>query len=211
LEHLLNARSFIATCLFLTGLVINPAYFLGCAAEEEELKFDYGEEEMLGLLDDLNTVEAWTMETEEGAVYTLELALTQAEAEDETAALRTGSGAWAQTARACGTKRRMFGASASACSTHYETLLPLEGTLVVSTERDGKRVVIADEDVFGNLAVDSPRFEQGPVRLDLEGADGRFNLNGSTLDGLKWGTLDATNTDGAALRISGELTPLSSR
>jgi hypothetical protein len=201
---------FVATFLFLVGLVINPAYFLGCAAEDETVKFDYGEEEMLGLLEDINAVESWTVETEEGVVYTLELSLTQAESEDETAAYST-SGAWAQTARACGTKRRMFGASASACSTHYETLLPLEGTLRVRAERDGETVVLTDEAVSGTLAVDSARFEGGPVRLSLEGSDGSFELNGSTLDGLQWGTLDAKGTDGETLRIAGELMPLSAR
>lgn len=203
----MNRRHLLATSLFAIGLVINPAYFLGCAGEEE-LEFDYGEEEMLGLLDDFNA-ESWTVESK-GVAYAFEVSLSQVEGEDHEAARRRVA-ASAQTAHACGGKRRVFGASASACATVYDTRLPVEGTLRVSTMKNGETSVLLDGDVEGELVVDGHQFARGQLRVSLQGLEGSvaLEIRGTTFDGHTSSSLFRRDSDGDEITISGDITPAS--
>lgn len=103
--------------------IVNPGYFAGCMAGEQEPEF--GEAEMIDLLGRANSMGPWSFE-HEGTPYELELVLVQKEGEDLYGALRSGA-FFTRTAHACGS--RTFQQVAAACVT--ETTVPLEATLTL--------------------------------------------------------------------------------
>ena len=77
-------RKLAVALTFVLAFVVNPAYVAGCGAEEQD-EPDFGEAEMVALLDDINGMDATEVSDSE-AVYEIDLALTQAEGDDVAAA-----------------------------------------------------------------------------------------------------------------------------
>ena len=105
------------------GSVVNPAYF-GCASESVE-KFEFGEAEMLELLDEANATGPF--EFEDGTDrYRLEVIFTQKPGDDsDESASSSVHAPFAARAYACGS--RSFKQSASACIT--SSTVPLTAQL----------------------------------------------------------------------------------
>lgn len=157
----MRVSSALAVATFLFASVVNPAYFAGCGGSSES-EPEFGEAEMLALLDVANEQGRWTFESA-GREYEIELSLLQVSGEDAfggIAPLRGGamsvtrampgmlSGA---TARACGTRRFMN--RAAACVTVSE--LPVEGELTLREVSPMPRVVATNVSVEGRLWTDA--------------------------------------------------------
>jgi hypothetical protein len=113
---------------FCLASVINPGYFAGCTsntdqpgAEPGAEKFDFGETEMLALVDEANATSPFDV-TSGSQTYKLEVSFEQrsGEDQDDTAALKQRP-LFTSRAFACGT--RTFMQSAAACITQSEVLL----------------------------------------------------------------------------------------
>jgi hypothetical protein len=208
LEAIVFARKTLAASLFLAGLVINPTYFLGCAGDQsgQEREFDYGESQMLGLLDAFNETRSWSFEND-GLRYRVELALEQTVAQDM-AALAPGvsSRAWAQTAHACGGKRRLFGATASACIAVYATTVPVEGTLTLLREDGDELTTVRKVDVAGELAMSGLNFATGYITLSLsQGGSESLTLEGESGGASYSGSFRSADVSPEPVAVSGEL------
>lgn len=205
----MKARNAIASALFVSGLVLNPAYFLGCAAEEKERKFDYGEAEMLSLLDDINDTDAWLI-VSDGVEYTVQVSLSQARGADDTKSAapsdrESGESAWTQQAHACGNKERVFGSTASACDTLYITTIPVEGTLEIFKIEGSESSLVKELAVSGDLQVMNPTFAHGEVFLYLEDERATLSLQGKTLSGFYDGMFSAEGLGDGGLDIAGDV------
>src|SRR5262245_45172361 len=80
-------RHFVAVVVFALAFVVNPGYVAGCGGAGGESEPEFGEEEMLELLDEANAMGPWQFE-HEGTPYEVELVLAQKEGEDVVTARR---------------------------------------------------------------------------------------------------------------------------
>lgn len=202
----------IAASLFVVGLVINPAYFVGCAGDDFEqgkkYDFDYGEEEMLGVLDDINGVRSWTLASQ-GSKYDVELSLEQAQGDDKLAEHR-GVSAWAQTAQACGYHEQAFAAAASACITIYRSAMPVVGVIRISRTEAAESVLIDEIEVSGEFALNGHRLEFAWAELRVEGGSVALALQGTASGGVESADLDARVLGVEQLDLMGQLMPATS-
>lgn len=154
-------RKLVVALVFGVAFVINPAYVTGCGPTIDEP--DFGEAEMVALLDDLNAMGVSEIDSD-GAVYEVELTLEQAEGDDVTAVREQSP--FTSTAYACGS--RTFMKSAAACST--TTALAVEGTLTIRRV-DGPEPVVVVEGlaVSGLIEVYGDHLRSAYVNLELEG------------------------------------------
>jgi hypothetical protein len=154
-------RKLVTALVFGVAFVINPAYVTGCGPTIEEP--DFGEAEMVALLDDLNAMGVSEIESDD-ALYEVELTVAQAEGEDVIAAREPSP--LASTAHACGS--RTFMKSAAACGT--STALSLEGTLTIRrVDGDAPVVVVEALAVSGLMEAYGDRLRTAYVNLELEG------------------------------------------
>jgi hypothetical protein len=162
----MHARLLFAVSTFLLASVVNPAYFAGCVQDESEP--DFGEPEMLELLDAVNEQGRWQFENA-GAQYEIEFSLMQAAGADSHAAARTAmfSGA---TAHACGS--RTFMNSAAACLTVSQLIV--EGEFTLRELAPTPRVVASAVAVTGNLT--APGNHLRSASLDLRFGDSFVTL-----------------------------------
>ena len=133
-----RGRRLLTTIAFGLAFVINPAFLLSCDSDEE---FEYGEAEMLELLDELNAIETWEADGRE-----MELHLEQSTGE----ALTRGAPDIdiLMSAEACG--NRTFVKSASACVSTTE--MPVQGTIIVRDLDSGDEIA-NDQQVQGSFIV----------------------------------------------------------
>jgi hypothetical protein len=143
---------------FLIAFVVNPGYFSACVAGSGP---DFGEAEMLAVLDAANAQETWQFDAE-GRSYAVDVSLLQTKGDDAFSGRSTP--AWASRAFACGNRRFMN--SASACITRSEVGVIGEVTLreVAPSAR-----VIAVADVEGSLWTDAARLLFATIDLEFEG------------------------------------------
>jgi len=154
--------------------VVNPAYFSGCASEEEGP--DFGEAEMLQVLDAANDMGRWEIESE-GARYEVELVLIQATGEDAMAS-KQAEPMFGSPAHAC-SGTRTFLRSAQACDT--STHLFLEGTLTIRALDEQPVVeVVSDLEIVGSMSAygDSLR----TVQISLQPANTPYTIHLSSAD-----------------------------
>jgi hypothetical protein len=161
----MSMRTLLFAAGFFFAFVVNPAYITGCMVSESEP--DFGEAEMLALLDAANEQGRWELESD-GKTYEIELSLMQKvgspaasgpepgyaprTAWEPRTALRAGS-LWSAPAHACGT--RTFTQSASACVTFTE--VPLFGELTIRELSPTPHVVVDALEVEGRLWTDAAR------------------------------------------------------
>lgn len=186
------AKKPVLAVIFAFAFVVNPAYLVGCNSEAED-EPNFGEAEMVALLDDLNGMT--TTAIEDDAEYEVDLALTQSEGMDAVSS-RAGS-LVVRAAHACGS--RTFLRSAGACLT--ETILEVEGTLSVRRV-DGDQPVIVAEDVAIEGQILAYGDTLGFVSLELTFAAG--SASWVTDDNLHFqlSTFDATNLGPDAVDIA---------
>jgi hypothetical protein len=176
-----SPRSFVALCAFAVSFVINPGYFAGCVASVPEGP-DFGEAEMLELLDEANATGPFELE-HDGVQYRLELTLAQKPGEDaDESASRQLEAAFAARAYACG--NRTFMASASACVTI--STVPLTGRFsLVRLDPAGETRLFQDRPLDGQLRVGGDRLTNATVEVTDEAKDTIIRLastDGVTID-----------------------------
>ena len=170
-------RSIGGVCAFAAALVMNPGYFAGCAGDTDD-EFEFGEAEMLELVDGLNEQEPFVFSTRD-AVYRLELALEQEPGEDE-GAVAAGSPLLARRARACGSRTFMNGASACVSSSGVALLASLR---LYRTDGDADELVL-EQELAGSLSAWGKKLgasqivlTKGLTRVQLDSpGDGDFEL-----------------------------------
>jgi hypothetical protein len=138
-----SRRRSIGVFAFALAFVINPGYFAGCAGDTGD-EFEFGEAEMLELVDGLNDQEPFVFSAADAA-YRLELILEQEPGEDE-GAVAVGS-PLAQRARACGSRTFMNGASACVSSSGVALLATLR---LYRTDEDADELVL-EQELSGSL------------------------------------------------------------
>ncbi|HEX2878947.1 MAG TPA: hypothetical protein VHO25_05360, partial [Polyangiaceae bacterium] len=187
--------------IFAFAFIINPAYLVACNSEADDNEPNFGEAEMVGLLDDFNGMDA-TVVDEGDAVYEVNLALTQREGTDAVSSRggrpRSSQGAGViRAAHACGS--RTFLKSAAACIT--ETILEVEGTAIVRRV-DGATPVTVVED----LAVQGQIVATGETlsfaSLDLTFAGGYAGWGTDDGEHFELSAFDATDLGPEAVDIS---------
>lgn len=162
-------RKLCVALSFGVAFVINPAYVAGCGSPEEEQP-DFGEAEMLALLEELTAAEPTELEDGD-AQYEIELDLAEAEGEDVVSSARP---LFASSAYACGS--RTFMKSAAACSTQTE--IALEGTLSVRRVDGDEPVVIAqDVAVEGRMMASGKTLRFVSIDLEFEGGTARWTTS----------------------------------
>jgi hypothetical protein len=125
-----SSRWFVTVAAFCLASVINPGYFAGCASstgdddpgpEPGSEKFEFGEAEMLALVDEANATSPFDF-TQGPDHYRVEMFFEQraGEDQDDTASLQRPA-PFKMRAFACGT--RTFMQSAAACVTMSQVLL----------------------------------------------------------------------------------------
>ena len=124
----------ISVIAFALALVINPGYFVGCVGDTAD-EFQFGEAEMLELVDRVNDQEAFVFESA-GEVYRLELTLEQAQGEDDGTAA-AGTSLAARRALACGSRTFMNSAAACISSSEVALLADLRLYRTTRTRRAG--------------------------------------------------------------------------
>lgn len=180
--------------IFAAAFVVNPAYLVGCSSEADDDEPDFGEAEMVGLLDDFNGMGASAV-VDGSAVYEVNVALTQQEGADAVSA--RGGLRVVRAAHACGS--RTFLRSAAACTT--ETLLGIEGTIIVRRV-DGPSSMILVE----GLAVQGQIIASGETlrfaSLDLYFAGGSATWFTDDGQHFELSTFDATDLGPDAVDIA---------
>jgi hypothetical protein len=154
-------RKPIALSSFLLAYVLQPAAFSGCAADQEQPKYDYGKAELLGLIETANAGERWPFESQNSR-FTLEVVITDASTGDEPSDDEKRAslhGLVVRQARACGTRVRSFSAVAAACGTRYETKLPVSAMAIVTRHDGGRDQVVAKRQLRGELTVNGLSFQ----------------------------------------------------
>lgn len=172
-----SRRRSVGVFAFALALVINPGYFAGCAGDTEA-EFEFGEAEMLELVDGVNEQEPFVFATT-GAVYRLELALEQEPGEDE-GSVSAGVSLVARRALGCGSRTFMNGASACISSSDVALLASLR---LFRTD-EGADELVLEQQLSGSLLAWGKKLgasqivlEQGLTRVQLDSAgDGDFEL-----------------------------------
>lgn len=194
----MSIRHAIATSLFALGLVLNPAYFVGCSPDCDDSQADYGANELRELLQEINERHVWNFEGVDLS-FTVELSLRKAESPDA-----LGAGASIPTRRGCDTKAQAFSATAAACEAYVEMGMFIEGTLTVRTD-DGEESVLFDEvTVTGQLQVSGHRFEGAPALVTLRNKDLYLRLEGKTSGEFHAAFLEADGPDGQRVDLAGQ-------
>jgi hypothetical protein len=168
-----SSRGFMTVVAFGFASVVNPGYFAGCASAGGET-FEFGEAEMLELMDDANVTGPFDIMSGSQR-YRLEVSFEQKSGEDadDIATLRRRP-VFTARAHACGT--RTFMQSAAACLTTSE--VPLTATVnLYRIDSAGETQVVHDEAVDGrfyvwgrkltNARIESNSSEMGSSRLQL--------------------------------------------
>jgi hypothetical protein len=138
-------RHVTAGSLFVLASVINPAYFSGCAANEE--KPNFGEAEMLEYLDAANDTRTWSFAANEKD-YEIELSLNEKAGEDSEGEESASLTLFATRVNACSS--RTFMQSASACVDSTEVVVEGELTLRVM-DASGPRDIMTAQPISGTL------------------------------------------------------------
>lgn len=180
-------RALTAMLVFAAGSTLNPAYFAGCAGQDDA-KFEFGGEELAALVEQANgtfSLEATAVSDCTGAVrcsisavpYRVELTLTP----ESKAQMATARALWSGgRARACG-QRELF-ASASACVD--VSSMSVHGSLTLTRlDPDAEAVVVEAADVQGSLRVFGYRLQQAEMDVRFEGG----TLHFVSEDGLELG------------------------
>jgi hypothetical protein len=168
------------------AFVVNPALMSGC-----EASFEYGEKELVAVLESVNQTERFTFE-HEGSKYELTLALEQVEGADETSARETGL---TRAAHAC--SQRTFMRSAAACLD--ETLVPVKGKVTLKRLASQAEVLLDGVDVEGTLLAEGTRL--GRVHVNLESTGRRVSLRSA--DAKTFELEEVYLGEGSALRYFG--------
>ncbi|HKU39979.1 MAG TPA: hypothetical protein VJR89_17585 [Polyangiales bacterium] len=188
-----SPRAVLALGVFAVAFVINPGYFAGCVGEPSGP--DFGEAEMLELLDEANATGPFDLE-HAGVQYRLELSMQQKAGDDlDETSSRQQPTPFAARAYACGS--RTFMASAAACLT--SSIIPLTGQFsLVRIDETGETRVLDDETLSGELRVGGNRLSNG----------GAIEMYDAAMDGV----IALRSKDGvhfelwrASLRIDGSL------
>lgn len=178
----MRARLWYGLAAFAIASVLNPGYFVGCAAStDDEPKFQYGAKEMTEFALLANDSYEFDDDSEQ---YRIDLDIEPERADPRRAALEPGhpASAFAATAHACG-ERKLF-ASAAACVD--SSSMELAGTFTLLRIRNGAQEVIAsDVPVTGKLLVYSLVLEQATLSLGFDG--GSLQLSGIYRDSFKLG------------------------
>jgi hypothetical protein len=159
-----SPRGILTVVAFGLTFVVNPGYFAGCASDTSEPeKFEFGEAEMLDLLDEANAMVPFELE-DGGTRYRLELTLEQQAGEDEAefGSSQQPKAAFASWAHACG--RRTFQSSAAACLT--TSGVPLRALFsLYRLDSDGEVAVVEDGELGGELTVFGTKLNNGMVNV----------------------------------------------
>jgi hypothetical protein len=187
---LATRRSALGLFVFCLSFVINPGYFAGCTSGPGGP--DFGEAEMLELLDEANATGPFDLE-HDGTRYRLELTLEQRPGDDvEDLASRRWPAAFARPALACG--HRTFLASAAACVT--TSAIPLIARVTfVRLDATGESKLIDDREFAGDLSVSGDKLANAAVDLVDGDGDTRIELRSTDAVRFKLGQL-RTNVDG---------------
>ena len=143
----------IKTTIMTTFWLLNPIYFGGCDKQNPQ-EFSFGEEDMLSLMDEINS-QTWTFE-KDSEEFELEFQLDQQI--EEVAKLQ-----WLDalaSAKACG--NRNFLAEASACL--EMTTLPIEGIVTITNLETGE-IVVEDLELSGDISVEGYDLTNADVAL----------------------------------------------
>jgi hypothetical protein len=137
-----SSRGLMTVVAFGLASVVNPGYFAGCASGTGGEKFEFGEVEMLELMDEANATGPFDIMSG-SQQYRLELSFEQKSGEDEDdVAAFLQRPVFTSRARACGT--RTFMQSAAACITSSE--VPLTATVnLYRIDSAGETQVVHDE------------------------------------------------------------------
>jgi hypothetical protein len=185
----MSLRTLLCFTSFCFAFVVNPGYITGCSTSDSEPEF--GEAEMLELLDAANEQGRWQLESG-GKTYEIELSFMQAAAgaPGEQAAraprrpLEPGS-LFGTRAHACGT--RTFTQRASACVTFTE--VPLVGELTVRELSPTPHVIVDAVEIEARLWTDAHRLLF--AYLDFEFEDNRVVLHSPDAESWQLQRVDA--------------------
>ena len=148
-------RSSVIVAAFGLASVVNPGYFSGCTSD---LEFEFGEAEMLDLLDEANAAAPFEI-APPGANYRLELSLSQELGQDSELLVSL----LARRAYACGSRTFLQGASACYSSTR----MPLRARYSLIRIADGgeETTIVHDGELTGELDVNGPKLRNGSIIL----------------------------------------------
>jgi hypothetical protein len=180
----MRARCYVGLLSFGVASIVNPGYFVGCAAPEDEDKFAYGAAEMTEFA--LAASDSYSFE-QGGDEYRVDLDLEPQRAAAAHAELQParGAGPFAATVHACG-NRSLF-STASACID--SSSMPVAGTFSLLQVRNGTAELVAsDIPVQGTLFVGSLRLNAGTINLAFDG--GRLSLDGIYGESFKLSSYD---------------------
>jgi hypothetical protein len=167
----MRVRSALAICTFVVGSLVNPTFFFGCGAQDDEFQFDA--EDMAALLSEANGSLSFVSQMH-GHRYrvVVQLTPTQGDAEQQSRA-----SLFTRPAYACGSRNLVAPAAACFDSSSMEAT----GTLTLLQLSDGaEQNIVVDREVRAELRVIglkltnaqlSIRFSDGEVSLYSE--DGR--------------------------------------
>lgn len=179
-----------AALVFAAGSVLNPAYFAGCGAGDDDARFEYGAEEVVALLDQANDeVEVDAADVAHCSTgqpcmlsevpYRVEIELAPDTAAQAAAEEKSASTGWlGMRAHACG-NRRLF-ASASACIDYSS--MDVHGHLKITRLDADAETVVVESDVEGSLRVVGMKLSNADVSLQFEGG----TLSFRSLDGQQF-------------------------
>jgi hypothetical protein len=168
--------------------VVNPGYFTGCASDADEdpgtepgtEKFEFGEAEMLGLLDEANATGPFEI-MRANVNYRVEIVFSQrvGQDQDDSAGLQPRA-AFMPRAYACGT--RTFMQSASACITMSEVLFSARLDLY-RLDGDGETQLVRDQQLEARLWVTGTKLTNAEITIGNYGATSPTKLTLISNDG----------------------------